>query len=95
MVLFKLRGTSDDEREHNRREFSALLSGLQSTVPGIVTLSINHNSGSHPSNWDIAFMTDFADFDQLELYRGHPKHLEVVDALDVYTSDRAAVDFEI
>ena len=95
LVLFKIRGDSESERDQLRQELSELLESLRVSVPVVMDLQVHQNAGDHPLNWDIAFTTDFADVEELARYRDHPEHLKIVDVLDHYVSERAALDYSI
>lgn len=95
LALIRVNGDTEAERTELADELTALLEGLQTSVPNILSLSVQPNAGTHPTNWDLQLICDFADLEQLDAYRLHPAHVALVEVLDRYVAEIALIDTEI
>lgn len=88
IVLFKLRD-AEDAAELVRR-----LHALRSQIPEIHHLEAGIDVTGSERSFDVALVSRFASVDDLNTYRDHPDHLNLVAWIGEVTTDRVAVDYE-
>ena len=92
IVLFKVKAGTSPEA------VAAMMNGLkalQSTVPGVVGLSVGANFSDRSKGFTHGLVVRFRDKAALDGYIPHPAHREVVEKLiRPITEDVLVVDFE-
>ena len=78
----------------NMARVQALLEGLPAKIPELQSLSCGIDRSRGPASFDFGLSTTFASWDDLEAYRVHPAHQEVVAVIQEVTTARAVVDFK-
>jgi hypothetical protein len=95
LVFFKMlpeaEGASGAE---NAAKLVAMLEGLPARIPELLKLEAGTDFSNSPASYDVGLLTQFRTKEDLESYRVHPDHQEVVKFVQKTTSDRAVVDFE-
>ena len=94
VVLFKLKDYPSKEKESLRNELKSLLEGLKDKIEEVVYLEVGLNYELDAKSHDIALISHFKSFEDLDKYRVHPEHLKVVGRFQETAETRAAVDFE-
>ena len=92
LVFFAVRGDA------SREEVEDLVSSIRSLgeeVPGTVDLSVGEDFSGRSGGYTHAIFARFEDAAGLEEYMKHPAHLAVVEKLEVTTSGRIIVDYEV
>ena len=72
-----------------------LLRGLPAQIPEIVELEAGPDFSRSPASYDVGLLTKFRTRADLETYRVHPAHQEVVEFVRKTTAARAVTDFEV
>lgn len=78
----------------NARELVRRLKALPGKIPELVELEAGLDFSGTPASYDVGLMTRFKSREDLETYRVHPAHQEVVKFVQETTSARAVVDYE-
>jgi hypothetical protein len=95
VVLWRLRGSSAEERrEHAEKVRSALL-GLLGTVPGMSSLEIGLGAGGDEQLADVCLISTHDNWDALKAYQVHPAHVEAARVIAEVRIERRVLDFEI
>ena len=94
VVLFKLKDYPAAEKEAVRNELKSLLEGLKDKIKEVEYLEVGLNYELEGKSHDIALISHFKSFEDLDKYRVHPEHLKVVARFQETAETRAAVDFE-
>ena len=88
IVLFKLRDR-EDAAELVRR-----LDALESQIPEIRHLEAGADVTESEHSFDVALVSRFGSVDDLNTYRDHPDHVNLVAWIGEVTTHRVAVDYE-
>jgi hypothetical protein len=95
IVMFKLLDTGDKKQmEKNKLEVKERLEGLPSRIDVIRSLEVGVNLKESARAFDIVLVSTFNNLEDLETYRVHPAHLEVVDYIGRIREQTASVDYE-
>ena len=93
IVLFKLKEFSASERAAIREELKAKLEALKEKTGVVVQLDVAINELHEEKNYDLMLFSRFRSEEDLETYRIHPAHQEVVVRVGEVAASRAAIDF--
>lgn len=94
VVLFKIKQFPAEEKKAVIAEVKALLEGLKDKIEELVYIEVGANYELDSKNYDLALISHFHSIEELESYRVHPAHLEVVKRMSEVADTRAAVDYE-
>lgn len=94
VVLFKLNDYPAEKKKEIIAGLKLLLEGLREKIDVVKYLEVGVNHELDAKSYDIALISHFESFDDLEKYRVHPEHQKVVARITETTSARAAVDYE-
>ena len=95
LVFFKMLPHADGASgEENARTLVRMLRELPARIPELVELQAGGDFSGTPASWDVGLLTRFASTADLEAYRVHPAHMQVVDFVQRTTAERAVVDFK-
>ncbi|MEX0323359.1 MAG: Dabb family protein [Puniceicoccaceae bacterium] len=81
--------------EENARKLVDMIRQLPASIPEVVELEVGHDISKSPASYEVGLLSKFKTLEDLETYRVHPAHQEVVAFLQKTTSDRAVVDYEV
>ena len=96
VVLFKFRKRGDDDAlERTRKEVKNRLEALPGKIEEIRSMEVGVNVVKSDRAYDLALISTFDNLDDLETYRVHPAHQEVVSFIGGVREQSAAVDFII
>lgn len=93
IVLFKLKKYSAEEKQTVILELKNSLLRLKESIDELKYIEVGENYELDTKSYDLALITHFESIEDLDKYRVHPKHLEVVKYVGEVTESRAAVDF--
>jgi hypothetical protein len=94
VVLFKLKDYSDDEKPRLIAEMKSLLEGLKGKIEELKYIEVGVNYELNAKSFDVALISHFETFEDLDKYRVHPEHKKVLVRFAELRLERAAVDFE-
>jgi hypothetical protein len=94
--MFKLSDTEDQAlKEHNKRELKKRLEALPPKINVIRSMEVGINVKESPRAFDVVLVSTFDNLDDLETYRVHPAHQEVVSYVGQIREQTASVDYEM
>jgi len=94
--MFKLSETAEKEqKEKNKQELKMRLQDLPNKIDVIRTMQVGINVKESARAFDLVLVSTFDNLDDLETYRVHPAHQEVVRYLDQVREQTASVDYEV
>jgi len=95
IVMWKLAETAESaHKATNAKLMKKMLEALKLKIPEVVTVEVGINN-SRAEGWDVVMTTEFKSREDLDRYKDHPAHQEVVEFVKKVRSDRAAVDYEV
>lgn len=77
IVMWKLRGSTSEERRQNARQLAESFHSLRGRVPGLLHLEIGIDTSCADYACDVVLYSEFASQAALEAYATHPEHLRV------------------
>ncbi|OIO58963.1 MAG: stress responsive protein [Alphaproteobacteria bacterium CG_4_10_14_0_2_um_filter_63_37] len=92
LVLWQVRDDVADKAA-TLAEFKQRLEALIPLIPEIRLLRVGINELEGPTASDIALISSFNSWDDLDAYQNHPAHQEVVAFVKGVASERRAVDW--
>lgn len=90
VVLFRLK---DRSRKNIERAREVLLS-LKDRIPVIRSFEVGADIIRSDRSYDLALVSKFDNLDDLDAYRVHPEHVNVVDYIAQVKESSIAVDYE-
>jgi len=94
VVMFVMKDTEDADRRRNAEKLESILAELPAQIPQIRHWEVGAHALAPSANaCDLVLISGFDSEADLDAYRVHPAHQEVVDFINRATSDRRAVDF--
>lgn len=93
VVLFKLKEFPDAEKQEVIGQLKSKLLALKGKISVLKHIEVNENYELDAKSFDIALFSHFENLDDLESYRVHPEHQQVLAYIGEVTSARAAVDY--
>ena len=90
IVVFKLKEPSPE----NIRKTKEALEGLWGKVPQLKRLEVGTDVVRSARSYDIALVAGFSTLSELEAYRSHPAHLEVLERINKVRESSITVDYE-
>ena len=94
IVMWKVSGTSPEERSQQYTEIRDALEGLNGVIPEIRSLTVSQNIHKIGDNFDVVLDSVFDSIADVEAYAAHPAHVEAGKVPKSYAVGRAQVDFE-
>ena len=94
IVMFKLKKTESKESlDRIKNEIKLKLESLPGKIDVIRSMKVGINVVISDRAYDLALISSFDSLDDLEIYRVHPAHQEVVSYIGGVKDQSAAVDF--
>ena len=94
IVMWKLRGESDGERQTHARRAADALRELSGKIPGMIRLEVGVASDTGGQSADLVLVTEHEDWQALATYRTHPEHQKVAALIAELKTERHVFDFE-
>lgn len=91
IVMIKLNGDVDKMPVSEKIKF--MLEGHENSIDDLLKMEVGFNISTKASAYDIVLTADFKDEDGLNVYRVHPKHIEVLDYLKEVMEKAVVVDY--
>ena len=96
LVFFNLLPEAEGSTgEENARKLLELLQDLPDHIPEIVELKAGLDISKGPASFEVGLLTKFRTLEDLETYRVHPVHQQVIAFVQATTASRAVVDYEV
>ncbi|MBN1599452.1 MAG: Dabb family protein [Bacteroidales bacterium] len=93
IVSFKI--TNNANKKENTLLLKDKLDNLKNKIPELLYLETGINISDRPAAFDLLLVTHFNSPEDLEAYRIHPLHQELVGFLNQIKEDIVVVDYEI
>ena len=95
IVMFKLKRTIDkDSLEEIKVDLKRRLEALPAKIDVIRSMEVGINVVESDRAFDVALVSTFDNLDDLETYRVHPDHQEVVRYIATVKDQSTVVDYE-
>jgi hypothetical protein len=97
IVMWKLREfPSREEKLRIARNLRQKLLEMKKSIKQIKSIEVGINAEkASSSNYDVILITQFSSMDDLQGYKVHPAHQELVEYLQTIRELRVAIDYEI
>jgi Stress responsive A/B Barrel Domain len=96
IVAFELTAHDEPQRSHDATQVIERLEALRDVVAGVIDLRVHRDVGLVAAHWPLVLVADFEDFDALEAYQTHPRHVAFIDWANAgVIAERAIVDFDV
>ena len=94
VVMWKLRGPSDEERRAQAEQVRSALLALAGKIPGMSILEVGVALATDEQQCDVVLSTTHDSWQALDVYQKHPEHQAVAQLIGALRSERRVVDFE-
>ncbi len=91
LVLFRLKS---DAPATAAQEMIDRLRSMAGKIPTLQAMEAGINGYASERSYDVALITRFASWEDLDAYRTHPVHRDVVSFITQYVEKSRVVDFE-
>ena len=95
IVMWKLRGSTPEERNGHRHTVKNALESLRGKVPGLLRLEIGLDESAVDYAFDVVLYGEFESKQALAAYADHPEHLRVRREIGDLRVQRHQVDYEV
>jgi hypothetical protein len=95
VVMWRVRGTSAEERREQADKVRAALETLRGNIPGMSSLEVGIGSGGDEQYGDVVLISTHDDWAALKGYQVHPLHVEVARVIAAARIERRVLDFEV
>jgi len=85
----------EENKAENAKEMVNRLNQLKDKIDVIVTIEAGENITNSERNYDIALYSEFKSAEDLDVYRVHEAHQEVVKYVRQVTESVVAVDYKL
>ena len=93
IVMWRVRGASDEERAEARRTVKEEFESLRGRIPGLQHLEVGLDTSGIDYACDVVLVTQFESQSALDAYADHPEHLRVRSKLTGLRVTRHQVDY--
>ncbi len=94
IVFFTLKSEyTDAQKQQAIKEIVEILKKLPSEIPQILYYEVIANEAERQGGSDIGLISGFENFDDLNIYRNHPKHIEAVKRIKQHTEKSTYIDY--
>jgi len=93
IVMIKLLATDKVIFQKRLEKLQTMLNNLKDVIPQIAHLEVGANISTRPSAYDLVLVTGFYNETDLNTYRVHPNHQEVLLYMKEIISDAKVVDY--
>lgn len=95
IVMWKVRGSTPEEKRANIELVRSGFHGLRGRIPGLIHLEIGIDASQVDYACDVVLYSEFESQAALDAYAGHHEHLRVRDELVGIRIERHQVDYEV
>ena len=95
IVMWKVRGSTPEERQRSIELVRRSFLGLRGRIPGLLHLEIGADTSLVDYACDVVLYSEFESQAALDAYASHPEHLRVRDELAGIRIVRYQVDYEV
>ena len=91
--MIKLQQAEESVLKERSEKLIGMLRALKASIPALYKMEVGANISTRPAAYDIVLVSEFKNEDDLNAYRVHPKHQEVLDYMKQIISDAKVVDY--
>lgn len=95
VVMWRVRGTSPEERRDQAEKVRTALEGLRGNIPGMSSLEVGIGAGGDEQLADVVLISTHDDWEALKAYQVHPAHIEAARVVAAARIERRVLDFEV
>ncbi|HEX2876644.1 MAG TPA: Dabb family protein [Polyangiaceae bacterium] len=95
IVMWKLRGPSQEEKRSQAEQAKAALLGMRGLVPGLQQMEVGIGPGSADDEADLVLSSLHDSWQALKDYAVHPDHEPVKRLIGSLRTERRVADFEV
>lgn len=95
IVMWKVRGSTLQEKSRNIELVRNCFERLRGRIPGLLHLEIGVDRSAVDYACDVVLFSEFESMAALNAYATHPEHLRVKDELDGIRIARHQVDYQV
>ena len=95
VVMWKLRGTSLEEKREQAARVRAALESLRGNIPGMSSLEVGVRPAADEQLGDVVLISTHDDWAALKAYQVHPAHVEAARVIGAVRIERRVLDFEV
>ena len=94
-VMIKLKEMPEAKRTETAEMLKKALENLQNEIEVIKSIEVGINTSDRPIAFDLLAVSVFNNYDDMNSFRFHPAHLNVVDIIKPVEHQSVLVDYEI
>lgn len=95
IIMFKLiEVKSDEDRLQKTNKIKSAFSPLRNTINVVESYEVAINSRKTEFSYDVALISEFSTWNDLETYIKHPEHLAAIERCKDIKKEKAAIDYE-
>ncbi len=94
-VMIRLKEMSESEKRKKALELKNALEGLKEKIDVIKSIEVGINTSDRPIAFDLLAVSAFDSYDDLNHFRFHQAHLDVVEIIKPVEQQSILVDYEI
>jgi hypothetical protein len=95
VVMWKLRGTSLEEKREQAARLRGVLEALRGNIPGMSSLEVGVRPAADEQLADVVLISTHDDWAALKAYQVHPAHVEASRVIAAVRIERRVLDFEV
>jgi len=95
VVMWKLRGTSLEEKREQAARVRSVLEALRGNIPGMSSLEVGVRPAADEQLGDVVLISTHDDWAALKAYQVHPAHVEAARVIGTVRIERRVLDFEV
>jgi hypothetical protein len=95
VVMWKLRGTSLEEKREQAARVRVALEALRGNIPGMSSLEVGVRPAADEQLADVVLISTHDDWAALKAYQVHPAHVEAARVIGAVRIERRVLDFEV
>ncbi|GJD66620.1 Dabb family protein [Methylobacterium frigidaeris] len=95
IVMWRVAGTSPNERADNAERVRAAFEGLRGKIPGLLHIEVGLDRSRIDEACDVVLYSEFDSDASLDRYRDHPEHGRVRAELEGLRITRHQVDYAV
>ena len=96
VVMWRLRGTSPEERGEHAEKVRAALEALRGNIPGMSSIEVGLGALAGDEQLaDVVLISTHDDYEALKAYQVHPAHVEAARVIGEARIERRVLDFEV
>jgi len=95
VVMWRVRGTSPEERRDQAEKVRTALEALRGNIPGMSSQEVGIGVGGDEQFGDVVLISTHDDWEALKGYQVHPAHLQAARVIAAARIERRVLDFEV